>query len=122
MDEIIDYKQVDLESDVEDIDVVLDCVGDSVLDQCFRAMKHDGLLVSINSFGAEAKAEAAGRKGMFFNVSMNADQHTQITQMLEAGILRPLHDSIYPLDKNREVFEYAGAGHVHGKVVISVPE
>ena len=67
-------------------------------------------------------AKAAGRKGMFFIVSMKADQLRQITQMLEEGTLKPVIDVTYPLAKTREAFRYAAAGHVHRKVVISVPK
>ena len=35
VDGFIDYKQVELEEGVRDVDVIPDCVGGKVIDQCF---------------------------------------------------------------------------------------
>ena len=122
VDEIIDYKHTELIEAVSDVDAVLDCVGGAVFDQALKVVKPAGVVVSICVWGAEAQAEAVGRKGKFFIVRMDQGQLDQITTAIENGLMRPKIDSVYSLERSREAFEYAAEGHVHGKVVITPHE
>lgn len=120
IDEFIDYRAANLESVVHEVDLVLDCVGGEVLDQCFKTMRADGRLVSIVTWDVEEKAKHAKRDAKFFIVHMDSSQLSHITELLEDETIRPILDSVYPLDRARDAFEYAGRGHVHGKVVVDV--
>ena len=49
-----------------------------------------------------------------------------LRQLLEAGVIKPVIDRVYPLAQVAEAHRYAeamrylGAGHAHGKVVITL--
>ena len=120
VDEIIDYKKTDLEAAVKDVDLVLECTGDKVLEQCFKVLKKGGRVISICTFDAEERASRLGISGKFFIVSMDSAQLERIAKMIADGLARPVLDKTYPLEQTRKAFEDASAGHVHGKVVIAV--
>lgn len=120
IDEFIDYKMTVLGSAVHDVDLVLDCVGGSAFEQSCKTLKPHGLVISINVFDCEEQARKLGARGIFFIVSMNAGQLSQITKLFEEGKLRPMVDNFAKLEDGRRAFEEAAQGHVHGKVVVEV--
>ncbi|KIX01247.1 uncharacterized protein Z518_08972 [Rhinocladiella mackenziei CBS 650.93] len=120
VDEFIDYKATDLKSAVKDIDLVLECVGQTVLEQCFDVVRKEGTIVSIVTVNCKEEALKRGIDGKFFIVCMNAEQLNNITKMVEDGTIKPIIDATYPLEETRKAFEEASAGHVHGKAVIRV--
>jgi NADPH:quinone reductase-like Zn-dependent oxidoreductase len=120
LDKFIDYKATDLKSTVKDIDLVLECVGEPVLEQCFDVVKKEGTIISITSLHFQEEASKRGVNGKFFIVRMNAEQLNNITKMVEDGTIKPIVDATYPLEETGKAFEEASAGHVHGKVVIKV--
>ncbi len=122
VNEIIDYKKNELENAVKDIDLVLECVGGKgdVLEQCFKVIKDGGRVISIAVFDAEQRAARHGISCKFFIVSMNPEQLRHIAGMLEGGSVRPVLDKTFPLEQAKQAFEEAAAGHVHGKVVVTV--
>jgi NADPH:quinone reductase-like Zn-dependent oxidoreductase len=119
IDEIIDYKKQNLAESVADIDVVLDTVGGDTLAQAVKTMKPDGKLIDIVTFDVHEKVPK-GVDAKFFIVSMNKEQLSEITRMIEEGKLKTFIDSEFSLDRAREAFEYGAKGHAHGKILISV--
>jgi NADPH:quinone reductase-like Zn-dependent oxidoreductase len=51
--------------------------------------------------------------------SLGADQLT-LKELIEAGTLTPVVDRAYPLSEVPKAMRYFGAGHVRGKVVITL--
>ena len=120
VDEFVDYKSTNLRAAVNEVDLVLDCVGGEVFEECLDVVKKNGLIVSINALDCEQKARERGIRGMFFIVSMNGEQLNEITRMIEDSIVKPVVDAEFPLEEAQAAFEEASAGHVHGKVVVKV--
>lgn len=119
LDQFVNYKETTaLESA---INLVFDCVGGKALEQCLKVVKKDGLVVGINTFDCKDVAARHGVRGMFFIFSMNAEKLTKITELLEEGVIRPVADSVFPLEQAADAFEQAAAGHNHGRMVVSVP-
>jgi NADPH:quinone reductase-like Zn-dependent oxidoreductase len=61
------------------------------------------------------------------HIHVLAVQRTQqdllaITELCEAGKIVPMIDRQYPLQEAHEALRYLGAGHVKGKVVITVEQ
>jgi NADPH:quinone reductase-like Zn-dependent oxidoreductase len=43
-----------------------------------------------------------------------------LKELIEAGSVAPVIDRTYPLDEAADALRYLGAGHVQGKVIVSV--
>lgn len=53
---------------------------------------------------------------------MKADgqQLAEITKLIEAGIIKPVIDKVFPYEQTNEALDYVETGKVKGKVVISL--
>jgi NADPH:quinone reductase-like Zn-dependent oxidoreductase len=122
IDEFVDYKTQDLETTVGEVDLVLETVGGKSLEAALLVVKKDGLLISINEYGVEEVAKQRGVDAKFFIVSMNAEQLSTITELVESGKIRPVVDRTFPLEDAPKAFQEAALGHVHGKAIITVAE
>jgi NADPH:quinone reductase-like Zn-dependent oxidoreductase len=60
VDEFVDYKFTDLKSAVKDIDLVLECGGKTMLEQCFEVVKKEGMIVSITAVNCKEEASNMG--------------------------------------------------------------
>ena len=44
----------------------------------------------------------------------------EITRLVEAGVIRPVMDRVFPFESVSEALAYVEAGHARGKVVVKV--
>src|SRR6185437_111336 len=119
-DVAIDYRKVRFEDVAKDCDVVLDSAGGETLVRCFECVKLGGVVVSIGSTPSAAfarswrlnpflvlaigvmarKATAAARRhdARYEYLFMHADgeQLKEITRLVEAGVIKPLVDKVFP--------------------------
>lgn len=116
----VDYKSSRLKDQVKDVDLVLDCVGGGVMEECFSVVKADGILVSIVTYDCAEQAKKKGCNGLFFIVKMDVEQLAKITELIETDVVKGFVDAVYALEDTKAAFEAASKGHVHGKVVIQV--
>jgi NADPH:quinone reductase-like Zn-dependent oxidoreductase len=63
---------------------------------------------------------AAGKRLGRFTYSPNAQDLSFLRELIEAGKVRPVIDSVYPLRDIAEAFRRLGEGHARGKVVVRV--
>jgi len=122
VNKFVDYKTQDLKTEVGEVDLVLECVGGKSLENALSVVKKDGLLISINEFNCEKIAEQKGVRGKFFIVSMNAEDLTAITELIESGKVVPFVDKTFGLESVQQAFKEASLGHVHGKAIVNVVE
>lgn len=120
-DEIIDYTTTRFEEVVHGVDLVFDTVGGDTLQRSWQVIKPGGVLVSIVS----PPPPAALTKGhdvrfAWFVVEPNRDQLIQIGTLIDADLVRPIVDKVFPLDQARQAYEQAAKGHTRGKVVLQV--
>jgi NADPH:quinone reductase-like Zn-dependent oxidoreductase len=121
VDQFVNYKEVsELETVIQDVDLVLDCVGGTALEQSLKVVKREGLVIGITTPDCKDIAQRHGVRGMFFIVSMDVVQLTKITKLLEEGVVRPVIDSVFPLAQATQAWEKAAGGHNHGRMVLSV--
>jgi NADPH:quinone reductase-like Zn-dependent oxidoreductase len=126
--EIIDYTTTRFEEVVHDVDLVFDTVGGDSLERSWQVIKPGGVLVSIVSPSPPAAAQAAMSKGkgggghdvrfVYFIVEPNRDELIQIGALIDAGHLRPIIDTVFPLAQARQAYEQAAKGHTRGKIVL----
>lgn len=120
VDQFVDYKTEDLKTAVGEVDLVLECVGGKSLENALSVVKKDGLLISITEVNCEKIAEQKGVRGKFFIVSMNAEELSGITELIESGKVITTVDKTFPLESAQQAFKEASLGHVHGKAIITV--
>jgi len=125
-DEVIDYRAVELDSadftkSVGEVDVVLDSTGQA--DESLAVLRPGGVLISILQHGdreVAARVEAAGRR--FAGISVEPDYAAleEIARLVDAGLIRPHVEQTFPLERADEAHALVEAGHVQGKIVLTV--
>jgi NADPH:quinone reductase-like Zn-dependent oxidoreductase len=143
-DVVIDYKKQDFEKILSGYDVVLNSLDGGTLQKSLNVLKPGGKLISISgppdpafareqglnwflqqvlrllSFGIRRKAEGRGVSYSFLFMRANGEQLRQITALIEAGIIRPVVDRIFPFEATNEALAYIETGRSKGKVVVKL--
>lgn len=143
-DLIVDYKNSDFENRLINYDVVLNSQDQKTLEKSLRVLKSGGKLISISGpptpdFAKEIKApwfvkiilslissgirKRAKNKNIdysFLFMKANGQQLSEITSLIEAKIIRPTIDEIFPFDQTNEALLYVESGRAKGKVVIKI--
>ncbi len=119
--EIIDYTATRFEEVVHGVDLVFDLVGGDTLQRSWQVIKPGGVLVSIVSPQPPADV-AKGHDARFawFIVEPNREELIQIGTLIDAGHLRPIIDTVFPLAQARQAYEQGARGHTRGKIVLRV--
>jgi alcohol dehydrogenase len=143
-DVVIDYKTQDFADVLRDYDVVLNSQDGKTLEKSLRVLKGGGKLISISGppdpdFGTEIKAPGlvklvmrmlssgirrrAKSRGISFSflfMRANGHQLREITRLLDAGVIRPVVDRIFPFESTNEAMAYVETGRAKGKVVVKL--
>ncbi len=122
VDQAIDYTTTPLETIVHNVDVVFDTVGGETRERSLRVIKQGGTLVSVVFGRSSAEQAAAGVnvQGMF--VQPNAAQLAQIAQLIDAGKVHIMVDTVLPLANARKAHELSETHRTRGKIVLRVAE
>ena len=72
------------------------------------------------SYGIRAKAKRRQAHYSFLFMRANGGQLTEITSLIDAGIIRPVVDRVFPFASTKEAMAYVEAGRAKGKVVVSL--
>ncbi|RVL64710.1 NADP-dependent oxidoreductase [Sinorhizobium meliloti] len=142
-DVVIDYKTQDFEKVLSGYDLVLNSQDAKTLDKSLRVLKPGGQLISISgppdpAFGKELglnpflklvlhvisrsvrkKAKKLGVHYSFLFMRAEGQQLSQITSLIESGVIRPVVDKVFPFEKTGEALAYVETGRAKGKVVIT---
>ncbi|USE81844.1 NADP-dependent oxidoreductase [Acinetobacter tibetensis] len=145
-DIIIDYKTTDFEQELKDYDVVLDTQGGKTLEKSLNILKRGGRLISISGPPDRAFAEAiqvnwllkcvipllswsirnkAKKRGVtysFLFMQPNGQQLSKISQLVEAGKIKPVVDQVYEFIQIKEALQYVNTGRAKGKVILKISE
>jgi NADPH:quinone reductase-like Zn-dependent oxidoreductase len=103
--EFIDYATQRFDELTSDIDVVFDGVGGETFARSFRVIKPGGRVITI---AASAESEAATderSKNAFFIVEPNQNQLIEVTNLIEAGKLKPFVDAAVPLENAASAYD-----------------
>jgi NADPH:quinone reductase-like Zn-dependent oxidoreductase len=122
-DEFIDYTTTRFEDVVHDVDLVFDTVGGDTLQRSWQVIKLGGTLVSVVSPTSPADvAKGHDVRFVYFEVEPNRDELVQIGELIDAGQLRPIIDTVFPLAQAPQAYEQAAKGHARGKIVLRMVE
>lgn len=121
-DQFIDYTKTAAEDIVRDIDLVVDAVGGPKTGRFLRTLKRGGALFPIFPLGFSGAEEAAklGVTVSSTQVRSSGQQLAQLAPLLDAGTIRAVIDSTYPLADARRAHERAAGGHLRGKIALTV--
>jgi NADPH:quinone reductase-like Zn-dependent oxidoreductase len=143
-DVVIDYKNDDFETILKNYDVVLNSQDTKTLEKSLRILKPGGKVISISgppdpafgqqinanwflkivfkllSAGTRKKAKRLGVNFSFLFMRSGGEQLKEITKLIEAGIIKPVIDKIFPFEQTNEALSYVETGRAKGKVVVKV--
>ncbi len=143
-DIIIDYKKDDFETILKDYDVVLNSQDTKTLGKSLKVVKAGGKVISISgppdpdfgrkinanwflkivlkflSAGIRKKAKRLGVNFSFLFMRAQGEQLSQITKLIESGVIRPVMDKVFPFEQANEAMTYIETGRAKGKVVVRV--
>ena len=77
-------------------------------------------IMGFLSYRITAKAKRRQAKYSFLFMRANGDQLTEITSLIDAGIISPVVDRVFPFASTKEAMAYVEAGRAKGKVVVSL--
>lgn len=141
-DVVIDYKSQDFEKVLSGYDLVLNSQGAKTLDKSLNVLKTGGQAVSLSgppdaAFATEiklnplfklfftflsrsvrSKAKRLGVHFSFLFMRAQGEQLGEITKLIEAGIIKPVVDKVFPFEKTGEALTYVETGRAKGKVVV----
>ncbi len=118
-DEFIDYTKQPFEQVARDMDVVFDTVGGDTFDRAFQTLKKGGFLVTAVAFPKD-EAEKYGVGVGRVQCKPNAEELTEICELVEAGKLTPNVATVLPMSEIRQAFELSEAGRTRGKIVLQL--
>jgi NADPH:quinone reductase-like Zn-dependent oxidoreductase len=132
-DHVIDYTRGDITDGGQRYDVILDIGGNRPLRQLRSALAPRGTLVIVGGEtggrwlgGIDRQLRAIvlsrfiGQKLRTFVSSENADDLRALTDLLEAGAIRPVIDKTIPLRDAAAAVQYMQDGGARGKIAIQV--
>lgn len=120
-DEFIDYTKHSPEDTSLHVDLVLDTVGGPTSGRFLRIIKPGGALFPL--FMGFSDAEEAAKLGVTVSalqVRSNGLQMAELGRLLDKGTVRVAIDSIFPLADASQAHERAAAGHIQGKIILTV--
>ena len=129
--EIVDYTKTSIEDWVaadpaaREVDLVVEMVGGKTLSGCWAAVKEGGAMVTINTPPEYGKPEGMKKelsKALFFIVQPLGSNLAEISELIEAGYVRPTIDSVWEFADYAKAFERLESGHAKGKIIIRVSD
>jgi NADPH:quinone reductase-like Zn-dependent oxidoreductase len=128
-DEVIDYTQEDFTENGKTYDIIFDTVGKLSFSECKGSLTDEGVYLSTvptpvimlqalwpAKSGKKVKFAAAGLRP----ASEKIKDLVFLTELIEAGKIKPVIDKCYPLEQMAEAHRYVETGHKKGNVVITV--
>jgi NADPH:quinone reductase-like Zn-dependent oxidoreductase len=143
-DVVFDYEKQDFEKVLSGYDLVLNSQDPKTLEKSLRVLKPGGQVISISgppdpafaaefrlnpflklvmrllSRGVRKKAKSLGVRYSFLFMRAQGKQLSEITSLIESGVIRPVIDKVFPFEKTADALAYVETGRVKGKVVITV--
>ena len=110
--EVVDSTTTRFEEEVDPVDLVFDTAGGELLRRSPAILRGGGRLVSV--------AEEPGGDGAYFVVEPNREQLVELAGLADRGELRPLVDSVFPLNEAPAAFARSMEPGKRGKVILRV--
>ena len=116
---VIDYNATRFEYVVKGMDVVIDTVGGDLHARSFQVIHPGGIFVTV----AGRLAEDAGRAQNIRAASAGrapTENLKKINELIEAGQLKPVAGTLFPLEQARQAQELSQTGHGRGRIILQM--
>ncbi len=122
VDEVIDYRATRFDRVALGIDVVLDTLGGETWGRTRRTLREDGTLVSLLVKPPARDSPNYDARARYILAQADGSQLSVLADLVDAGDLAPVIDTVFPLRRAREAHELSERGHAQGKIVLQVSE
>ncbi len=113
-DEVIDHTAGPFETQLHDVDVVVDTVGGAVEERSLQVLRPGGLLIAIPMPPDTDRATARGLRAEFLYHASDAQRLRTVVDMVDANT-RILLDRTLTLHEAPEALQYLAAGHARAR-------
>jgi NADPH:quinone reductase-like Zn-dependent oxidoreductase len=121
VDQAINYATTRFEDVVENVDVVLDTVGDDTQQRSWQVLRPGGMLVSVVQAPSPEMAAAHGvNQAMVFSSPPIGEVLTEVTALVDDGQIVPHVSEVLPLEETARAHEMVAGRHSRGKIVLQV--
>ena len=80
------------------------------------------LVMRLLSRGARKQAKSLGVRYLVPVHACQGQQLSEITSLIESGVIRPVVDQVFPFEKTNDALAYVETGRAKGKVVVAVKQ
>ena len=129
-DQVIDYTKEDFTENGKSYDIIFDTVGKRSFSECKGSLTDNGIYLAtvptpVMMIQALWPAKSGGKKVKFAAAGLRPAREkikdlVFLTELIEAGKLKPVIDRCYPLEQIAEAHRYVEKGHKKGNVVITM--
>ncbi|MEU3916309.1 NADP-dependent oxidoreductase [Streptomyces sp. NPDC029721] len=118
-DEVVDYRTVAFEEVVSDVDVVLDGLGGEIAERSLSVLREGGRLVTLPG-PDDVPADTRGFRAHWVLVEPDRLGLREIAALADDGVLKPLVETVLPLEQAAKAHEIGEQGRTTGKIVLTV--
>lgn len=123
-DVFIDYRSIPFETELHDIDFVLEALGGENFQKSVQVLKPFGTIVALPSGHTPADEAIAKQKQLhacyFMSVYSSGSDMQHISSLLENGILKPHISQVYAFEEMAHAHKHVETGRTIGKVVVEL--
>jgi NADPH:quinone reductase-like Zn-dependent oxidoreductase len=132
-DRVIDYTQEDFTKSGERHDLMLDIAGSRSFFDFRRVLTPEATVVLVGGrmtyrqlgplphlLGTSLKSRGRSQSVTFFVAKITSEDLAALSELLEAGEVKPVIDRTYELSDAAEALAYLGERHARAKIVIAV--
>jgi len=129
-DEVIDYTREDFTQNGKTYDIIFDTVGKRSFSECKGSLTNTGIYLTtiptpVIMLQVLWPAKNGSKKVKFLAAGLRpASEKIKdlvfLTELIEAGKIKPVIDSFYPLEQIAEAHRYVEQGRKKGNVVITI--
>ena len=118
-DEVIDYRAVRFEDAVSDVDVVLDGLGGETAERSLKVLRSGGRLITLPG-PDDVPAARDGVRASWMLVEPDHLGLREIAALVERGAVKPVVETVLPLEEAAEAHRIGELGRTTGKIVLTV--
>ena len=119
-DVVIDYTTQKFEDELSDYDLVVDTIGGDTLARSFEVLKKGGTMVSVKNQDNDGLAEKYDVHFEWFFMSPDGEMLAELGKLISDGTVKPVIDSVYPMEQVQEAYDRLATGRAVGKIVVTV--